>query len=361
MTGDTKSAPQAVEVSQSSDIATVRQAAKALAGAQGLDATEREEVAIVVSELASNLLKHSGQGRLTLTPLRDGGRSGIQIESADNGPGIEDVEQAMIDGFSTVGSLGCGLGVVNRLMDEFDIASERQGRKGTRIVCKRWRSLNDPSVGSCPLDIGAATRPHPAMEVNGGAFVIEKWGETALVGVIGGLGHGPFAFQAAQAARLYVEDHRDQPLGAIFSGVERACRGTYGVVMALARFDWGRQTLTHASVGNIESRVFGCGQKTNFIVRRGSIGLNAPNPVVTEHLWDYAQVMVMHSDGLATRWQWEDFPDLQDTPATTAAWQLLHRLARDDDDATVLVVKGAEGPGKRAQVRGTTAADAERQ
>ena len=112
--------------------------------------------------------------------------------------------------------------------------------------------------------------------------------------------------------------------------------------MALARLDWARERLTFASVGNVEYRVFGWCQPVNFIVRRGVIGLNAPDPVVTEHRWEPRHVMVMHSDGLATHWRWEDFPHLQEASATVAAQQLLRRLARDDDDATVVVVKGAQ-------------------
>jgi anti-sigma regulatory factor (Ser/Thr protein kinase)/serine/threonine protein phosphatase PrpC len=341
MTGYKKPVPQAIEVTHIADVGTARQSAKAMAQALGLDEREREEVAIAVSELASNLLKHAGHGRLALTPLREGKRPGIQIESVDNGPGIKHVEQAITDGFSAVGSLGCGLGAINRLMDELDITSPQHGGRGTRIVCRRWRSVNTPGVMPCPLDVGVATRPHPAMSVNGDAFVVQKSNESILVGVIDGLGHGQLAHQAAQAARLYVENHFDRPLNAIFLGVARACRGTHGVVMALARFDWARGRLTFGSVGNVECRVFGCSQPVNFIVRRGVIGLNAPNPVVTEHIWESSQVMVLHSDGLVTHWRSEDFPHLQEASATVAAQQLLHRLARDDDDATVVVVKGA--------------------
>jgi len=341
MSGDIASNHQAIPVSADVDITLARQAAKAMAEALGFDATGKEEVAIAVSELASNLLKHAGQGRLILVPLRCGERVGIEIESVDNGPGIENVNRAISDGYSSVGSLGYGLGAVNRLMDEFEIRSSQQGGRGTHIVCKRWRPAENRPGVACPLDFGAATRPHPANERNGDAFVLERWGEIALVGVIDGVGHGEFAFQAAQAARLYVENHVDRPLNAIFYGVGRACHGTQGVVMALARFDWTTEKMSIASVGNIEARLFGGPQKANIIVRRGVIGLNAPNPVVTEHCWLPNQVLVLHSDGLVSHWQWEDFPDLENASATSAAQELLHRLAREEDDATVVVVKGA--------------------
>lgn len=351
MTSGKDIASQSIDVSQVGDEARARQAGKSMAHELGFGLREREEVAIVVSELASNLLKHAGHGTLTLIPLRDNERTGIQIESVDDGPGIADVEQAITDGFSTAGSLGYGLGAVNRLMDEFDITSRNREGKGTRIVCQRWRSLKNPALKPCPLDIGAATRPYPAMEKNGDAFVLVRWGESVLVGIIDGVGHGPLAYQAAREAQLFVEKHSDKPLESLFFGVGRACHGTQGVVMALARFDWGRERLTFASVGNIESHVFACPQKMNFVVRRGLIGLNAPNPVVTEHRWVPSQVIVLHSDGVSARWEWDDYPELWEASAVNVAQQLLYRQARDNDDATVVVVKEAQPPGRMAKSR----------
>jgi serine/threonine protein phosphatase PrpC len=179
------------------------------------------------------------------------------------------------------------------------------------------------------------------MELNGDAFMVEQGDGFTLTALIDGLGHGQFANRAALTARQYIVNHFDQPLEAIFRGVGRACRATRGVVLALARFDWATETikLTFASVGNIEARVFGNPAPTNFIVRRGVIGLNAPNPVVTEHCWGPDWVLVLFTDGLQSRWHWNDFPELAEAPAPHAAQRLLQALARDNDDATVIVVR----------------------
>jgi serine/threonine protein phosphatase PrpC len=202
-------------------------------------------------------------------------------------------------------------------------------------------------VQPCGLDCGAATRAHPQMTVNGDAVVLKQWSEGALVGVIDGLGHGQFAHRAAQTAWQYVESHFDQPLEAIFRGVGRVCQVTRGVVMALARFDvcppLSVYRFTFASIGNIEARLFGSAQSRHFIVRRGVIGLHTPRPVITEHHWEPGSVLILHSDGVTTRWRWEDFAHLTRAPATVIARQLLGALAKDNDDATVVVVKGVEG------------------
>ena len=96
---------QVIPVALASDVHTARRTSKAMASAIGFDATASEEIALAVSELASNLVKHARGGTLTLTPVTDTGREGMQVESRDCGPGIADVEQALTDGFSTAGSL----------------------------------------------------------------------------------------------------------------------------------------------------------------------------------------------------------------------------------------------------------------
>src|SRR5713101_7264621 len=134
----------AIPISDVGDLSTARLAARSISTAIGFDERAVEEIALVVTELATNLVKHAQDGVLRLRRTEESGRTGIQIDSEDQGPGIRNVEQAIGDGFSTAGSLGCGLGAVNRLMDEFDITS-RPGA-GTSIVCKRWLRLNVPSA-----------------------------------------------------------------------------------------------------------------------------------------------------------------------------------------------------------------------
>ena len=128
-----------MQVAHTSDVAVARQAATALATAIGFVDKDRDAVALVVSELATNLVKHAKGGTLTLTALVDEGRVGLQITSQDRGPGIADVEQALTDGFSTVGSLGYGLGAVNRIMDVLDMTSQ-PGQSWRKRASKYGRS-----------------------------------------------------------------------------------------------------------------------------------------------------------------------------------------------------------------------------
>ncbi|CAG4883130.1 Phosphoserine phosphatase rsbX [Georgfuchsia toluolica] len=334
------SPPQTVDIRYESSVGEARRAAQTLAAALGFVPQACDDIALAMTELATNLIKHAGGGSLTLTPLAENGRVGLEIRSRDTGRGIANVELALGDRFSTAeGSRGTGLGAINRLMDELDIDSQHGG--GTDIVCRKWRREYQPSVRPCPLGFGVATRPRTFGQANGDAFVVHQWAESALVGVIDGLGHGQFAHRAAQTAYQYVETHFDLPLDQIFRGTGRACRATRGVVMALARFDWGHGRLTFAAVGNILMRVFPRSEPFHFVVRRGVIGLNAPKAVVTEHSWCPDQVLVLHSDGISAHWGWQDFPGWANKPAEAMARELLQAKAKAEDDATVIVVRNA--------------------
>jgi anti-sigma regulatory factor (Ser/Thr protein kinase) len=314
-----------------------QQSARRLALALGFAQTASEEVVLAVAELASNLVKHAGRGTLTMRALLDGGRKGIEVETADRGPGIRDVEGSFADGYTTSGSLGYGLGTVNRLMDQVDIHSTPGS--GTHIACRRWIREDRSALQPHLWDLGVYTRPRRLAPENGDAFVIKHWGEELLTGIIDGLGHGEQAQKAALAAQQYVQSHDSQPLERIFSGVGRACKATRGVVMALARFK-SPYHLAFASVGNVEARAWSGFERVPFLAKRGFLGAQETNVHVQEFAWRPGWLLVLHSDGLRSHWNWEDFPGIEKEPAQLVASKLMRALAAESDDATVLAVRG---------------------
>lgn len=326
-----------IVVAQELDRGSAQQSAHRMALTLGFSGDAAQEITLVVAELTSNLVKHASHGCLTLRPVTFGDRTGIEVEATDDGPGIADIERSITDGYSTRGTLGYGLGTVNRLMDELDINSECGS--GTRIVCRRWIR---PPLEPCTArvwDIGVATRSCSSTHENGDAFVVKESQGELLVGLIDGLGHGEFAQRAALEAQRYVQTHFDQPLDNIFLGVARACRATRGVVMALARFA-SRDRLRFATVGNIEARVRGPQQRIPFVVQRGILGIGEVRVQVQDFCWDPCWLLVLHTDGLRTPWQWDHFPMIERDPAQLIATKLIRKLAIKKDDATVLAVTG---------------------
>src|SRR5690242_2897101 len=192
--------PVLMRVFSSAEIRNAEKRAGCVAAAVGFSPRDCDEITLVVAELASNLLKHAAGGELRLEIAEVSGRKCLRVESLDQGPGIADFERATADGYSSSGSLGTGLGTVNRLMDELEYQPLPSG--GSRIICCRWLRTA-PRIRESHLDIGVATRSYRQLPENGDAFVVREWGTMALVGVIDGLGHGKFAQRAAQAARQY--------------------------------------------------------------------------------------------------------------------------------------------------------------
>jgi serine/threonine-protein kinase RsbT len=125
-----------VEVRSIADVGRVRRATRQAVERMGFDRVTAEGVVLASIELTTNILRYGGGGRLLVRTLDDPRLGpGVEIESTDVGPGIEDIGRALEDGFSTGGGLGGGLPSVKRLMDEVQIESSSSG---TRVVARRW-------------------------------------------------------------------------------------------------------------------------------------------------------------------------------------------------------------------------------
>lgn len=323
-------------VADPADVLIVSRRVREIAASGGFPPQGEAELGIVARELATNILRHAGHGFITLR--LEGSR--ILIEARDDGPGLPDGNAAFADGHTTAGGLGYGLGTVNRLMDHVEIAS-RAGR-GTVVTAHRSVRRVSPVAGGrtpSPVEVGVATMPKPGFTENGDGYVVRSWGSSLLVGVLDGIGHGSLAHAATQKALSYIGSHFDQPFDAVFSGIDIACRGTRGVVIALARFDWSAQTIEFASVGNVEARVFGVDPPLNFLARRGILGVNAPGPLVQTFPWPPRATLVLFSDGVVSHWGETALPNDPEVPASVTARRLLSEFNRLTDDATVLVVK----------------------
>ena len=126
-----------IVLEQAHDIAVARNEVRQLAAALGFGAMDQTRLATVASELARNVIKYAGRGRLIAQPMQGpSGRQALRLIFEDRGPGIPDINAAMRDGFSTGRGLGKGLPGSKRLVDEFQIESE-VGR-GTRVTVTRW-------------------------------------------------------------------------------------------------------------------------------------------------------------------------------------------------------------------------------
>jgi serine/threonine-protein kinase RsbT len=119
------------------DIVSARTGAREIARQVGFGPIDQARIATAVSELARNIVQYAGMGHVSTAIVEHNGHKGIECQFEDHGPGIEHVDLAMQDGYTTSGGMGMGLSGASRLMDEFQVNSQKG--QGTKIICRKWR------------------------------------------------------------------------------------------------------------------------------------------------------------------------------------------------------------------------------
>ena len=127
-----------MKIEKEQDVVPFRNRVKEYAVKIGMSLVNQTKLITAASELVRNMLKYAGGGRTLIEVISEGRNSGIRLTFEDKGPGINDIAQAMKDGFSTGKSLGLGLPGAKRLVNEFDIKSKVG--EGTIVSILKWKN-----------------------------------------------------------------------------------------------------------------------------------------------------------------------------------------------------------------------------
>lgn len=327
----------AIAISEPSQTGEARRAALALADQLGFPETERGRVGVVVTEVATNLLQHAHGGVLLLQTIEQPTRLGLEILSLDQGPGMNNVEECLQDGFSTSGTLGNGLGGIQRLSDFFEIYSF--DGKGTALLAHIW-STSAVQTSEMALEVGAVCLPKRGETVSGDAWACQTESSRSLLLVADGLGHGPAAATAAaKAVRIFQEEHHRSPQ-AILEAAHDALRSTRGAVLAIAEIDTDQQSIRFAGIGNIAASISSPTEHHNMVSYNGTVGHEVRKIQEFTYPWYANGLLIMHSDGLGTQWKLDRYPGLSQKHPSLIAGILYRDFYRERDDVTVLVAKG---------------------
>jgi anti-sigma regulatory factor (Ser/Thr protein kinase) len=324
-------------VADQSHVPVTRQRARLAAERLGFNETDAHRVGIVATELASNLVKHAAAGGQILLRGIGGSSPEVELIAIDRGPGIPDLTRSLADGHSTTGSAGTGMGAVRRLADDFDIYSQPQ--KGT-IVWARLRR-DRISLAASRFAIGGVSVAKPGETVCGDSWTAEVDRGRAVVLVADGLGHGPYAAEAASAATHAGSTRRDEPPAATLSAMHDAARHTRGAAGMVVTLDLGISVVTVAGIGNVAAAIVGHGTVRQAVSHGGILGAEVRQFREYRYPWSADAVLVVHSDGLISHWSVDVYPGLRARhPALIAA--LLYRdFQRGRDDVTVVVGREA--------------------
>ncbi|MEW6184256.1 MAG: ATP-binding SpoIIE family protein phosphatase [Thermodesulfobacteriota bacterium] len=322
---------------ESSQVGEARRLAAALGRGIGFEEVLIGKVSLVVTELATNLIKHAGGGELILHSIGWEEGKGLEILSLDRGPGIRNPGESLRDGYSTTGSMGTGLGAVDRLSSFFDFYT--LPGQGTVLFSRIWAAPPPETLPQRPLIIGAVCLPVKNEEVCGDSWGAFQTTDRVLVIVADGLGHGPEAAEASTLAVKVFEKNTNRSPGEIIEYLHEALKGTRGAAVATAEVLPGQHSICYAGVGNISGSIISSGTSRSLISHNGTAGLSLPRVQEFTYPWPEDGLLILHSDGLATHWALEDYPGLQTKHPCLIAGVLLRDHCRERDDVTVVVLK----------------------
>ncbi|WP_299989162.1 stage II sporulation protein E [uncultured Pontibacter sp.] len=301
------------------------------------------KVNIIVSEMLSNLEKHTTQGGELLVKAIGKPIHGIEIISLDNGPGMNNPDRMLEDGVSTFGSAGEGLGAIKRQSDVFDLYSHPQ--VGTVIMARVYKSARSIPP-SRRYDIGNIMVPKPKEVDCGDGYAIVHHERGVYLLALDGLGHGMHAQEASQlAVKTYCDNPIPDPAMAL-QVIHTSIRRTRGAVGFAANIDISQNIFSYCGIGNIAGKLFsmesalGNMPYKNVISYNGILGHNIPGNFNNQKLeWNRNKLLIVHSDGLKSRWDLSRYPNLHRHLPTTIAAVLYKDHSRQSDDTLVLVCK----------------------
>lgn len=324
---------RAIEIGDPSGPAEARRTAAALAAAQGFDVQDIGRVALVVTEVATNVYKHARTGTLVLSAGRRTDGPFFQTVAIDSGPGF-DLRACLADGHSTAGTPGSGLGAIDRLSETFDAYSPRD--RGS-VVFSEIRDRHAGQPAPVPLVLAGISVPKEGEEECGDAWTVRAVDDTVLVLVVDGIGHGPDAARAARAAVKAFEGTTLATPAEIVELLHNALRPTRGATIGVAALGLGTDEVRYVGVGNIAASIAGDGPSRHLVSHNGTAGREMRKIQEFRYPWQPEAVLVMASDGVSTRWDFDAYPGLASRHPAVVAGVLYRDFGRRRDDATVVV------------------------
>ena len=322
-----------VPVTDRSSVGKVRRIAMSTARRLDLNETQTGELALLATEATRNVLVHGGGGEIVVIGLKSNKSALGRILAMDRGPGIPDLARAMTDGFSTSGTPGGGLGAMKRIATGLEIFTSPTG---TVVLVELGKDSDSDG-----LQIAGMAVPYPGELVCGDAWSCHRSPERVLTMIADGLGHGLAAAEAAQEAIATFHARIDCAPGEILSYMHDALRKTRGAVAGIAEIRPTERKLSFAGIGNIAAVLLSPAKSQSLISHNGTLGSIATRIQPFHFEWMPNSMLILHSDGLQSRWDLSSYAGLVSRHPAIIGGTLLRDFRRQRDDASIVVVKAA--------------------
>lgn len=175
--------------------------------------------------------------------------------------------------------------------------------------------------------------------VCGDGWGIRPTADLSFFMVVDGLGHGIFAAEAAREAERVFADSRANSAEMILRDCHDALKKTRGAAGAIAAISKEKGTLVFSGVGNISSTVVDGENRRGIASHNGTLGHQIHKMQEFTVPWNSESLLIMHSDGLGSKWDLNQYPGLANKHPSIIAAILYRDFERERDDVTVLAAK----------------------
>jgi anti-sigma regulatory factor (Ser/Thr protein kinase) len=327
-----------VSITDASSVGEARRMAVSSAHRLGFDETLTGQLALLITEVSRNVLLHAGGGQVMLAGAVQDQASVARILAIDKGAGIANIADAMSDGYSTAGTMGGGLGAMKRIATKLDIFT---GSTGTIVMIELGQPLASETAQTRKPQVAGFAIPYPGERVCGDGWFCYQTPQRTVVLLADGLGHGWGASEAAEEAIATFRKRAEAGPGEILSHIHDALRKTRGAVGAVAEIRPAEGLLIYAGVGNISGVVLDGSASRSLVSHNGTLGMLNPKIQEFRSAWAPNSTLVLHSDGLQSRWDLSTYSGLMSRHAAVIGGALLRDFRRQRDDASVVVTKAA--------------------
>lgn len=304
----------------------------------GVSDLKQENMLLVASELVSNNVKHAGGRGMVQLWKQPGGV--LDLLSLDFGPGISDLESAEEDGYSTVSTLGKGLGAIRRLSDESYIYTQQvrpgqQKKWSGTVIMARFHLDKENKEAKSGFKFGLYSRSLSDERYNGDRIYLQRAGKVLRWLHLDGLGHG----EEAQAATSDLAEHllNYESPEAILETVDQQLANTRGAVAITGEIDLAKCNLSLSGIGDMTAHLYDQEHIQHFTFAPGILGREHRSATGLETEFEKKYVIVTASDGIRRNWDTANFVGLFNQHPQLIAYTLGNIMGRISDDQSICV------------------------
>jgi hypothetical protein len=306
----------------------------------GFSDLKREHMELVCNEMVTNQNKFAeGNGLVQIWETSDPVPA-LDLFAFDYGKGILNVPSAIQDGYTTVGTMGKGLGAIRRLSDQSEIYSlpvEYAGDSDWHGTALWSRFYRDESGTEYFHDLGAYTRAYHDSSFNGDLIQV-RTGETKTRWLhMDGLGHGREAAEVVEGIGHFLDG--ETPVDGLMQRLSTRLRGTRGAVAMISEIDTVSHSMTICGVGDMVAYLISSGEKKAISFSPGVLGHAHRSLETYSFSFPDQALLITASDGLRRSMTLRTFPDLWRLHPQLIALVLGQVMGRHNDDRSVFTIR----------------------